>query len=322
MKIKIKILTPVHIGSGAEITPSEYFIENGKFFRINMDSLFQDSEFLPFMDKFIEIAKTQRYIGDILPQPLLKKHILYSISVTKTAFEYIQKNRTVVKEHIKTAGNVFIPGSSLKGSIFSGVFWYYLKESYHSNNTYTFKDRGTSVTLPANEFITQALQGRYRYDDLLNFAFTRFTRSGKNKFAGWLGITDTDTKEPSDCLQLSLAKVEGSRSGSQLPILYETLKPGIEFSFEIKKNPDLIIDEVGLLKIVDEFYKKVLEKDRVEIRSSGKIIRLGQGSTAYSTSCLILAEELGIKNYQVKPPTTRKRVDEILPMGWAEMTVE
>jgi len=322
MKVKIKILTPIHIGSGADITPSEYFIENGKFLRINMESLFHDPEFLPCMDKFIEIAKTQRYIGDILPLDLLRKHVLYAIPLTKTALEYIQKKRTVVKEHIKTAGNVFIPGSSLKGSIFSAIFWYYLKEAYNSNNTYSFKDRGEQVTLSANEFITKALQGRYRYDVLLNFAFTRFTKTGKNKFARWLSITDTDAKKPSDCLQLSLAKVEGSKSGSQLPILYETIKSGTEFSFEIKKSPDLIIDEVKVLEVTDAFYKKVLEKDRVELKSSGKIIRLGQGSTAYSTSCLILAEELGIKDYRVKPPKTRKRIDEIIPLGWVQLIGE
>ncbi|MGB9722134.1 MAG: type III-A CRISPR-associated RAMP protein Csm5 [bacterium] len=130
MKVKIKILTPVHIGSGEEINPMEYLVEGVQFHRLNMDSLFKDNEFKPHMDKFIEIAKTSRYIAGILPDSLLKKHILYTIPINGDAVQYLRKNQTIVKEFIKTAGNVFIPGSSIKGSIFSAVFWHSLKEAY------------------------------------------------------------------------------------------------------------------------------------------------------------------------------------------------
>ncbi len=307
MKITLRILSPVHIGSGEEISPTEYLV-NDSFHRIYMDGLFTDPEFKPLIEDFIKSAETQRYIGDLLPNDLLKRHILYTIPITNKAREYLENNKTVVKEFIKTAGKVYIPGSSLKGSILSAIFWHSLKEAYQK-----------SISAEDKDFITQSLQGRFRYDELLNFAFSRFTKGAiKTRFAHWLDVVDSEGKRPSDVLQISLARVKGSKSGDELPILYETLKEGMEFSTEIKSQ-NTILMETEILEIVKELYQRVLNKDKAEIKADGTLIRLGQGSTAYATSCLILAEELGIKGYRVKPPATRKRIDETLPLGWVEI---
>ncbi|MEO0102879.1 MAG: type III-A CRISPR-associated RAMP protein Csm5 [candidate division WOR-3 bacterium] len=319
MKIKIRILTPVHIGSGEEISPLEYLIVNNQYHRISMDTLFADPEFQKLMEEFIKLAETQRYIGDVFPTSLLRRHLLYSLPITGEAQNYLRNNKTVVKEFIKSAGRVYIPGSSLKGSILSAIFWDSLKKAYNSETFWNIKTKQRVNPLLAKEFITQSLQGRFRYDELLNFAFFRFaTGAVRNRFAHWLDAVDSDRKLPSDVLQISLARVRGARRGGALPILYETLKEGVEFSAEIKSQ-NTILSEGDILSITNQFYRKVLEKDGNEINTDGILIRLGQGSTAYATSCLILAEELGIQRYQIKPPRTRKRIDEKIPLGWAEI---
>lgn len=319
MKIKIKILSPLHIGSGEEITPSEYLIDNG-FHRINIDSLIKDSDFKPHFDKFIELAKTQRYIGDIVNHSLLKRHILYTIPISGDARSYLAKNRTIVKEFIKTAGRVYVPGSSVKGSILSAIFWFTLKEIYNNDTNLKIEDRGNQISLTGKSFVVQILQGKFRYDKIQDIVFSAFTAGSfnKNRFAHWLDITDSDTKKPEDVLQISLAKVTGAKTGGQLPILYETLKPGSEFICEIK-SVKTKYNEAKLLEITNQFYKKIFEKDKIQINYAGNLIRLGQGSTAYATSFLLLAEELGVKEYRVKPPRTRKKIDEREPMGWAEL---
>ncbi|MEO0087319.1 MAG: type III-A CRISPR-associated RAMP protein Csm5 [candidate division WOR-3 bacterium] len=317
MKIKLKTITPLHIGSGKELTPTEYLIENNYFHRINMNSLFSDPEFQPLMENFITLAENQRYIGELVPADLLKKHILYSLPITGEAQTYLKDNKTIVKEFIKSAGKVFIPGSSLKGSILSAIFWDSLKKAYNSNIFWRVK-RGREE-IGVKEFITECLRGRFSYDELLNFVFFQFAEGEiKNRFAHWLDVVDSETKNPSDVLQISLAKVRGAKSGKELPILYETIKPGIEFSTEIKAK-NTILKEKEILEIVDKFYRKVLGKDKNAISTDRKLLRLGQGSTAYATSCLILVEELGIKNYKVKPPLTRKRIDGVSPLGWLEI---
>ncbi len=320
MKVKIKVLSPIHIGSGEEINPIEYLIDGANFHRLNMDSLFKDSEFKPHIDKFIEIAKTARYIGDIIPQTLLKKHILYTIPIKGEAIQYLKKSKTVVKGFIKTAGYVYIPGSSIKGSIFSAIFWYVLKEAYNSPGLkWRFKIDKTDTEVEANKFITEVLQGCYHYNNLLDLAFSRITKEKvKTRFARWINVSDSDRKRAADSLQISLAKVMGAKSGDGLPILYEALKPESEFTLELNAS-HCDLDENKIIDIVDKFYSKVLSKDKSEIKYTGKLIRLGQGSTSYATSCLLLAEELGIKNYRLKPPRTRKRIDNTIPLGWAEI---
>jgi CRISPR type III-A-associated RAMP protein Csm5 len=306
MKIIIKTLTPVHIGSGKEISPTEYLVEDGYFYRINLNSLFADPDFQNLSEKFIDSALHTRYLGDLIPKEFLKKHILYSLPITGKAKEYLKTNKTIVKEFIKTAGKVFIPGSSLKGSILSAIFYHILKENFSTNE----------------EFILKNLQfpKKYKYEDFLDFVFSRLAKDSTLKrftFTRWLDVTDSNTKNPSEVLQISLAKVKGSKSGKELPILYETLKVNVEFTTEIKSQ-NTIFKEEEILSIVDNFYKKVLAKDKNQIKTNEILIRLGQGVTAYATSCLILAEELRI-SYPIRPPTTRKRIDEILPMGWVKI---
>jgi len=308
MKIIIKTLTPVHIGSGKEISPTEYLVENEYFHRINLNSLFADPNFQPLLEKFIDSALHTRYLGDLIPKELLKKHILYTLPITGEAKEYLKNNKTVVKEFIKSAGRVFIPGSSLKGSILSAIFYHILKEKFSS----------------AKESILQKLQPQNKYDDLLEFVFSSLAKNPALKlkrFTRWLDVIDSNNKNPSEVLQISLVKVKGSKSGKELPILYETLKVNVEFVAEIKSQTTIFKEE-EILSIVNDFYKKVLAKDKNQIKTNGILIRLGQGVTAYATSCLILAEELGIKDYPVKPPTTRKRIDKILPMGWVKLQKE
>ena len=82
MRVKVKVITPVHIGSGQSISPSGYFIDREKGYLnfLNLDSLFQDSAFNRYREEFIKKAAIARYIGEIIQDHnLLKKHILYSI---------------------------------------------------------------------------------------------------------------------------------------------------------------------------------------------------------------------------------------------------
>ncbi|MGB9722133.1 MAG: hypothetical protein ACPL28_11735, partial [bacterium] len=143
--------------------------------------------------------------------------------------------------------------------------------------------------MEAKKFIESALIRQYYYNDLLNLAFSRFTKDrAKLRFSRWINVTDTERKKVSDSLQICLAKVKGAKTGDELPILYEALKPDTEFTFEINAQHS-ILNENKIIDIVDNFYRRVLNKDKANIKPEAKLIRLGQGSSAYATSCLLLA---------------------------------
>jgi CRISPR type III-A-associated RAMP protein Csm5 len=316
MKTIIKILTPVHIGSGEELSPLEYFVdrERGFFHRLNMNSLFQDEKFRPFLNTFINEAARRRNIGDIVKDhSLLRRHILYSLSVSAEARQPLLTNPANVKTYIKSAGRVFIPGSSLKGSILSALLWFVLKEACS-------KDQAKKEQI---QFLLSSRRNDVgAFDKLLRLAFPLIVPGSRSvsdaKFLRWLDVRDSSMYLPADSLQISQAKVNGARRGREIPIFYECLKEGQTFETEI--NCELTrFSEKEILQIIHDFYSQVAQKDGVKLPPASCLLRLGQGSTAYSTSLLLLAEDLGLRPYAIRPPRTRKRIAEKIPMGFVEL---
>jgi len=318
MKIKIKILTPVHIGSGEEITPTEYIIDNNKFVRIDMDKLFSDADFKQYVDKFISNASSGvRYIGEIINDTeLLKRNALYSIDIDTSAQQYINRHKINVRSFIKSALRVYIPGSSLKGSILSGVIEGVLSK--------------------------KRIQKFENYEKHLSNVLQKLTGSGLGRFSRWLDVRDSDFKSVDETLKLVETKLVGASSTREMSILYEVLKEGVEFETEIISRCKET--EQQILKMASDFYKKVYKKEKEffesrgikeaqlpEISENSYILRIGQGSTAWSTSFLILAEKLNIRNYTIHrpkqhsrifgPPRTRKLVSGTKSMGWVKIRI-
>lgn len=314
MNIRLEILTPVHIGSGEEISPSEYFIDkdSNKFTRLNMGALFKDPLFKKYMERFTIEALKQRYIASIIDHSLLRKYPLYTLSISGEAKTYIVNNQINVKEGVKTAGRVFIPGSSIKGSILSALIWHILKINYETNK------------VKIQENMTKHFHNRYEerenYNELLKFALSLITpKSRQGRFSQWLNVSDSNYKTPQESMEIYLTRVKGARRMGQLPILFEGIKKGQIFEAELLKNYSKF-DEKEILEIAHNFYVKVANYDGVNIEKNPYLLRLGQGSTAYATSLLIAADELGIKNYLIKPPRTRKRIDNQIPMGFVRLS--
>lgn len=319
--VRLKILTPVHIGSGETVSILDYFLEAGQLCRVDIAGLFSDPDFVSIKDKFLQSAASGQAIDKLLPKELLRKHILYRIPVSPSARN---TNQIEVRLFIQSAGRVYIPGSSLKGAILAALCYDVLKQSdYHT----------LSSILEGWEKENRRGKKTREYEDPLNIVLPALIDAGDlqlKKFTRWLDVTDSDFKNPSDALELSLARVIGARRGVIL-VLYETLRPGITFNLTLRIPPQSKLTPETLLERVNEFYRKVLEKDRqptdVQVNSSRVLIRLGQGSGMFATALLILAQELNLTHIYRLPkvdtrigPRTRKRIGST-PMGWAELEV-
>lgn len=131
MKYEIEVISPVHIGSGGKISPIEYVVAD-KFYRTDMDQLFEDKEFKIEIERFIEIAKSGAlYLGDFSPT-LAKEHVRYALDISESMKTNLQKltreRRSIeVRGCIKTNDDAYIPGSTLKGSIRTAILWWVLK---------------------------------------------------------------------------------------------------------------------------------------------------------------------------------------------------
>jgi len=328
MKIKLTTLTPVFIGSGEIASPVEYVSinENGeiteklsKFLcKIQIEKLLKDASFTPFFELFIKYAPQQRYIGSFLKnspfeksfKSLLLKYVSSKIPISESAEG---KNPININLFVKSARRVYIPGSSLKGSILSAVIYHILTKKK----------------------ITQF----EKFDDILKEVIEDSSKIKNNKFSRWLNVIDSDLKEPEECLEISYVEVTGGRRKG-IPLLYETLKPNMVFFSEIKTSVNsfypfgnFTVEEI--LKIADEFYRKIYKKFNYSfsIPEEGYLLRIGQGSSVLSTSLLIPAEELGISQYSIKRrnlpplkpgelPRTQKLVGGRVPMGWVSVNIE
>ncbi len=129
MKINIKTLTPVHIGTGKKLGTLEFFNN----YRISYDKLFEliseekQEEFFTWLDQDpkLTVVDIQRKFS-IKPQEIIKKCGLYSFSGS------FPKE---VNEGIKDSEyKLFIPGSSLKGSLRTALMYKVLNGK--SNNSF------------------------------------------------------------------------------------------------------------------------------------------------------------------------------------------
>jgi CRISPR type III-A-associated RAMP protein Csm5 len=311
MKLSLKVRSPVHIGSGQEASPLDYFIEGDQFCRLNMDGLFADPGFKPLQEKFIQSAHSQRYIGDLVPRPLLNRHVAYRIAAAGKARSQLGRagevGKTTVKLVAKTAGRVYIPGSSVKGALLSSLSWKILKDGWESGNP------------TAQDFIRDLLRGNARSEEMMDSVIEKIGGIGEGRFTHWLDIGDSEPKSAADCLELSMVEVQGSRRGA-IPILMETLKPGTEFSIELKPDPACRFSVAETVKIANDFYQFIAQADNPSASrppAQSGLLRLGQGSGFFAISLAILAQQ--IQEPYERLPRTRRRVDGVLPMGWVEL---
>jgi hypothetical protein len=312
MIVDLETISPMHIGNGNEISPMEYLVGE-VFTRIDLDSLLKDPEFEKHYEAFIKGAGNARYIGQYVPARLLSAHPAYRVPFTAEARAHLATNPIQVKEYFKSAGRVLVPGSSVKGAIFSALLFEVLTELWQAG--------------PLRETITGILgkkEDRFKYTELQNLAFGAFSVSSsqgrKDRFFRWIDISDSSLGSPEENLRVFLTKVDGARGDSTLPIVCEALDAEKNFQLEIKTAADFRWSAEDLLQMTDRFYRIVWKKTNAgkPQPEDGILLRLGQGSSAYATSLLLFAERNRVPQdvYRYLPPRTSKQVEGEGNMGW------
>jgi len=326
----LKVLSPIHIGSGETLSRLDYFLDGGKLSVVDHDSLFRDPDFVSQREAFLKSGPSGEPIAKLVAPDMLRRHVTYRIGVSSAAHTSIQRSPTELKTCIKSAGRVYIPGSSLKGAILSALCWQVLHDGWFQDDPARRSAARTSI---------EQLLLAGRPDQLLQTILPRLGGRAADrlgKFTHWLDVSDSDLKPPAECLGLSLVDVksmatarQASRPGRNLSLLCETIQAGREFTFTIRLDPESRLTVESLLRSITDFYLKVDAKDRVAGDATPRLpatglIRLGQGSGAYAMSLLILADEtelnVGRDGYRVKRPISRKRAGAgNIAMGWAQL---
>lgn len=128
MKYDVKILTPVNIGSGEELTGFEYVLDQNTFCKIDMNKLFMTPGF--DTDNFVEKSGNRNFSMEAFNKQAALNNVLYKASISNSVKKSLQKSLSsgygTIREHIKTRGYPYIPGSSLKGAIRTALADYIL----------------------------------------------------------------------------------------------------------------------------------------------------------------------------------------------------
>ncbi|RLF79469.1 type III-A CRISPR-associated RAMP protein Csm5 [Thermococci archaeon] len=266
-------LSPLHIGNGREITPIDFYPEEGIIHILDTDRLFHDLVKLgASIEELVEFFKTPRedlYVWKHYMKKFRLDPRAYSLYTLKV-YGALGRQSSKIKEFIKENGKPYVPGSSIKGAIRTAMFYKALKECGDSStamrvvgrvNERTARQIGYSKDLV--EYYISYLLNQIRHpkgkvdpkraDDILEAMVF-----GMVKSASFPGIMYEPKKDPLKALiirdtspigrkHLSVYKVEVIGNPQLIPIWVEALHPGTELEMEI------IIDEKTLKNNQHEF---------------------------------------------------------------------
>lgn len=261
-KCKIKTLSPIHIGSGKDYGPSEYVKAKAKQKGnpVNIIKRVDFAKFYATLDK----NNQDRFLADLSNSNFRLEQRYPKFSKEFTRYNSIDKTKTEptdISEHIKTSDKPYIPGSSIKGSIKTAIF-YKLFEINDTNDVHRLIKQGNR-----GGFID-----RRGYNKFIDSYFSAPRgNSAQTSIMRFLQIPDTTTiKTPTIHEVVSvMAKERGrmpdgnqfySRKGGTVRSFLETIDKGKSLTSDFTINYDKKI--INKLKLSDK--KDILDIDYIK----------------------------------------------------------
>lgn len=254
IKVKLKALSPIHIGSGDRLNPFEFLSAKGKFVVVDGERFFKALEELRETDAFIKwlektsgkvtlenfVAEQPQNIRQSLYESLGRNWIAYTLDVYSSSDS--QKPQSEVIGHIKTINyQPYIPGSSIKGALRNAILYCVVKDGGKERDLIGFAQKSLKELEDrrrkgqrVGRRDASGLANRFVNDLLMGYAFSP-QASLRNEDAhtdifSCLKISDTKLLPPASMAVYQLDVLGLSR---KLPIWAEAIKPGQEMEFTI-----------------------------------------------------------------------------------------
>lgn len=310
-QITLKTLTPVHIGSGEELSKKEFIFykDNKRVLIPDLQSLFSDIRKRNLIDEFTRYMTegTESLLDWLISVDYtdadIQKLCSYQLDCSD-ALEQLNHSLGIQCFVKDPYGLPYIPGSSLKGvlrnvllaaDIISNPKKYQSLREDAQNASTVWEGK------PNSEYLQK--EG----SNVEKICFRKFDNNKKNKndvlkdILKGLRISDS---KPLEKEQLTLCqKIDVSTAGNTNPIniLRESLKPGVEVKFEMVIDSSVLkldINQIeNAINRVSNFYIKTFVKHFMEFPHWKNEIYLGGGS-GYGTKTV--AYELLDSNDQLK----------------------
>ena len=253
-KCKLTVVTPLFINGGdfAEHWQVEYFFKDGRAYLISLEKLL--TAYLKYTHKsiregiefFKRLLKTENgKVNETLYNQLytdnFKEYILsnhyYDYSVDLSNEQTLRKQRLSIKGFIKTKGEPFVPGSSIKGAIRTAV----LNKIINANEIYNiyYNSHGYKEN-ELNKFLNKKLNERVGTAEIDKFS--------KIAISDFMGASNKD---------LIIRSVAGKVKKSSV-FAAEFLKPGTELRGMISFDENYFSKE-KLIGVSNDFSQRYIE---------------------------------------------------------------
>lgn len=278
LKYRLEVLTPVHIGSGQKLLPADYILdpETQEVIRVDLNALFSDRSFP--VGRFIAAIKEPGFSLQRKFYQSGRMYPLYRLAAAETLNElnqHIGRPAGAILEHIKEAGQPYLPGSSLKGALRSLVVRYLIAQNpdpYEKRLRQNLQDKRSRKEF----FSTSAEEGVVG-----NPNFSLFKS---------LQVSDSSTLNPNQ-LQLGCTRVLSltrrgfcwkdlgqntnvDRPEMATPIFFEAISAGTTLTGTLKVDETLLKGEMAqLLRYPPASRTALLELTRVCREGSRELLR-------------------------------------------------
>jgi CRISPR-associated protein Csm5 len=318
MRVRVKVLSPVHIGNGERISRLEFLVEKGRLKVYKFDRIISTIERLANPQ-----LKNNAYLWFKTSKNLSLEEFLRNFKLTLEPNYELEINGRFrsfrVEEFIKTLEGPYIPGSELKGSI------------RHLIACVWFMDKPDLVIEKVKQLLNSGRARDQREQDkaekyLENLVF--YPQNETNAQFDVLKVLSIPDSQPLpyQSLRVEVPKLIGSNK-TLFPC--EALKEGTEFEMEININKNAYrgletqkkLPEIGkhfsdenafwnfLVECSKKFYSKLLEEEikffqnrqpnteehlkrlKNYLNTGGVLLRLGKHEGILSTTLLLIVKE-------------------------------
>jgi CRISPR-associated protein Csm5 len=318
MRVRVKVLSPVHVGNGEKISRLEFLVEKGRLKVYKFDRIISTIERIANPQ-----LKNNAYLWFKTSKNLSLEEFLRNFKLTLEPNYELEidgsLNSSQVEEFIKTLEGPYIPGSELKGSIrhLIACAWFMDKPNYVIEKVRQLLDSGRADDRKKQDDAEKYLERLVFYPQ--NETNAQFD------VLKVLSIPDSQPL-PYQSLRVEVPKLIGSNR-TLLPC--EALKKDVEFEMEININKNAYrgletqrkLPEIGkhfsdenafwdfLVECSRKFYSRLLDEEikffqnrqlnteehlkrlKNHLNTGGVLLRLGKHEGILSTTLLLIVKE-------------------------------
>jgi len=324
MNLQIEILTPVSVGSGEVLSPySDYVYDKGYVYYLDHDSLLEQINKRPngqrLIDEFVNVVKGQAKSND--PDKIKLKGFLERNGLDYKKYCYwklpaSEEVREQVQLHVKSAGQPYIPGSSLKGAIRTALlthllfldnedkFIKYINEEKEKSRSFSYigQDIFGKFGDDSLKYLQVSDSRPFNQEDMKIVKFYKFNLKNKkldipivkevlSQGVSTISIKISEPKEELNKLNRKLSSLLFERNEAVLlEIINEYTNKNIEIELEqLQKFKSAETAEI------EKFYRSLLESLKSADKKKEAYLRIGSGKTYYNNT---IAQKLSVQNIE------------------------